>query len=197
MARDSATPAGRGLDGRTALIALVAATVAVFLTLALQPGLVPATASCRHAGARAHQVSLAKVRKAITCLVNHQRSKRDRRRLEPNARLELAADRHTRTMLAKDCLRHRCPGEPGLNKRVRRTGYTDGQEAWRFAENLGYDNTPRQMVRRWLHSNFNRRNMLNPDFRDVGVGVRWGTPNPNLDDSKFATYTLVFGWRRP
>jgi uncharacterized protein YkwD len=98
-------------------------------------------------------------------------------------------------MLAQDCFRHRCPGEPGLNHRVKKSGYTKGWDAFAFAENLGYDNTPRQMVRRWLHSRFNRRNLLDPDFRDIGVGVGWGTPIASLDDSKFETYTIVFGWR--
>ena len=76
-------------------------------------------------------------------------------------------------------------------------GYTEGRRSWRFAENLGYENTPLQMIRRWMDSRFNRRNVLNGDFRDIGVGVGWGVPVEGRDDSKFATYTVVFGWRRP
>ncbi len=53
------------------------------------------------------------------------------------------------------------------------------------------------MIRRWMDSRFNRRNVLNGDFRDIGVGVGWGVPVEGRDDSKFATYTVVFGWRRP
>ena len=181
----------------TALLALAAATAGIFLALAVRPGIAPATAACPHALAHPHQVALPKIRKAITCLINHKRSKRDRHLLKPNDRLELAARRHTRTMLAEDCFRHRCKGEPGLPRRVEETGYTKGRTSWRFAENLGYENTPRQMIGRWMHSRFNRRNLLNRDFRDIGVGVGWGAPVAERDDSLFATYTIVLGWRKP
>ena len=53
------------------------------------------------------------------------------------------------------------------------------------------------MIGRWMHSRFNRRTVLNRDFRDIGVGVGWGAPVADRDDSEFATYTIVFGWRRP
>jgi uncharacterized protein YkwD len=181
----------------TALLAFAAATAAVSAALALGPGIAPATAACRHGLAHPHQVPLFKVRKAITCLINRRRSKRERHLLEPNDRLELAARRHTRTMLAEDCFRHRCEGERGLPRRIKKSGYTDGQRSWGFAEILGYENTPRQMIGRWMHSRFNRRTLLKRDFRDIGVGVGWGAPVADRDDSAFATYTIVFGWRRP
>ena len=196
MAAATPTPAGRKLSPTWALVALATASSVALLGFALQPGIAPAVAACRHAGAHPHEAGLSALRRAITCLVNHRRARRDRRPLERNKRLRLAAQRHNHTMLAQDCFRHRCPDEPGLNRRVKKTGYTRGRDAFGFAENLGYDNTPRQMVRRWLRSRFNRRNLLDPDFRDIGVGVGWGTPIATLDDSKFETYTVVFGWRR-
>lgn len=191
-------PAWRTPRGWTALLALAAAaTTAASAALALGPGIAPATAACPHALAHPHQVALPKIRKAITCLINRKRSKRDRHLLEPNDRLELAARRHTRTMLAVDCFRHRCEGEPGLHRRVKRAGYIKGHRSWEFAEILGYENTPRQMIGRWMHSRFNRRTLLNRDFRDIGVGVDWGAPVADRDDNEFATYTIVFGWRKP
>ena len=191
------TSAWRTPRAWTALLALAAATAGFSAALALGPGIAPATAACAHARAHPHQVALPKIRKAITCLVNRKRSKRERHLLEPNDRLELAARRHTRTMLAKDCFRHRCEGERGLHRRVKKTGYTKGQRSWEFAEILGYENTPRQMIGRWMHSRYNRRTLLKRDFRDIGVGVGWGAPVADRDDSEFATYTIVFGWRRP
>ena len=119
------------------MLALVAATAGVLAALALRPGIAPATAACPNARAHPHEVTLPKIQKAITCLVNAKRSKRDRRLLEPNDRLKLAARRHTQEMLAEDCFQHRCRGEPGLRRRVERTGYTKGQRSWRYAESLG------------------------------------------------------------
>lgn len=181
----------------TSLLALAMVTAGVSLALSLGPGVAPASAACPHARAHPHDVALPKIRKAITCLVNRRREKRDRRVLEPNQRLELAARRHTKAMLAEDCLRHRCPGEPGLNRRVRRSRYPKGQSSWGFAEIIGFENTPSQMIGRWMNTRFNRRTLLNRDFRDLGVGVGWGAPLAGQDDSEFATYTIVFGWRRP
>ncbi len=195
----SARMGGTGTAGR-AWCAAAAALVgmgAAFLVLAIGPGVAPASAACPHAGAHAHEISLPKLRKTVTCLVNRERSKRDRSRLKQNDKLKHAAQDHNDVMLAKECFRHDCPGEPGLGRRVRRSGYTKGQRAWRFAENLGFDKTPRQMVKRWLHSPFNRDNMLDPGFRDLGVGVGWGAPKRGLDDTDLATYTIVFALRRP
>jgi uncharacterized protein YkwD len=181
----------------TSLLTLAVATAMVSLALSARPGIAPATAACHHTRAHPHDVPLYKVRKAITCLINRKRAKRDRHLLDPSRRLRLAARNHTKTMLAQDCFRYRCNGEKSLSRRVKRSGYTRGRRSWGFAENLGYENTPRQMVARWMHSIYNRRNLLNRDFRDIGVGVGWGAPVAGRDDSKFATYTIVFGWRRP
>ena len=180
-----------------AMALLTAATALVSLALILGSGVTAAAATCPHATAHPHQVALPKIREAITCLVNRRRAKHDRHLLDPNERLELAARRHTATMLAQDCFRHKCEGEPGLHRRIKRSGYTKGRPSWGFAEILGYENTPSQMIARWMHSRFNRRKVLDRDFRDLGVGVGWGTPVAGLDDGKFATYTIVFGWRGP
>ena len=193
MARDVTTLAGRPAIG--VAIALIA-SVPVYAALALGPGVSSASARCPHARAHPHQVSLAKIREATLCLVNVERHRRNRDLLASNARLQLAAERHTKRMLATDCLEHKCPGEPGLNRRVRRSGYTKGFDKFHFAEDLGYDNTPSQMMKAWLRSRFNRRNMLNRNFRDIGIGVGWGAAAKGVNDKRFATYTLVFGWRQ-
>jgi uncharacterized protein YkwD len=177
-----------------AMLALAAAAT-LLAALAVRPP--SATASgCPFADAKAHTITLNQVRRSITCLINHKRTGRGRRTLDPNAKLQGAAQKHTKVMLAQDCLQHKCPGEPGFNQRMRNSGYLKGAKAWEYAENLGYENTPHQMLRRFVHNRFNRQNMLNRKFRDVGLGVGWGAPVAGVDDSKFATYTIDFAWRR-
>jgi uncharacterized protein YkwD len=190
MARVTSRPAGRTLSASSALLALAVVTCVAFLALTLGPGVAPA-AACPHARAHPHEVPIAKIRQAITCLVNKERTRRDRRALQGNRRLQLAAKRHNDKMLANDCFRHQCEGEHGL------TGRAKGRKAWEVAEILGYENTPRQMIGRWMNSGINRHRILKADFRDLGVGVGWGVPVAGEDDSRFATYTIVFGWRRP
>ena len=78
--------AGAGdATGDHALLALAVVTAGVSLALSLGPGVAPASAACPHARAHPHDVALPKIRKAITCLVNKKREKRDRHLLEPNA----------------------------------------------------------------------------------------------------------------
>lgn len=49
------------------------------------------------------------------------------------------------------------------------------------------------MIDRWMSSSYDRKNILNNKFVDLGVGVGKGTPNPSKPDSNFVTYTAIFG----
>jgi len=179
-----------------AAFAFAASTAAALLVLAVGPAVAPAGAACPQAGAHPHEIPLPKLRKAVTCLINHERSRRGRVRLSPSGTLQDAAQGHNDVMLDKDCFRHDCPGEPGLGRRLKRSGYIKPHRTTRFAEDLGYESTPRKMVKLWLHSRFNRHNMLRAGFRDIGVGVGWGAPKRGVDDRDFATYTVVFAVSR-
>jgi uncharacterized protein YkwD len=192
MARDSATRVRRV---PALLLAVAALAAAAWLALASSPSLTAAGAACAHRNAGPGEASLGELRRSLTCLINRERHDRDRQRLDRNRKLQRAAQRHTKVMLEQDCFEHRCAGEPGFSRRVRKTGYLREAKEWAIAENLGYESTPREMLLRFIHKRFTRRNMLNPKFRDIGVGVDWGTPDPDRNDSKFATYTVVFGWR--
>jgi uncharacterized protein YkwD len=192
MARASRAPIGRRL-GVGAALAL--STLAASVTLAAAPGTTAALASCPHANAHPHQTSLANLRKAVRCLVNQKRAKHNRLQLKDNRRLDTAAGRHTKVMLRKDCFSHHCPGESGLNKRVKQSGYTKGASSYFFAEDLGFDRTPKRMIERLMSSKYNRHNILGKDFCDMGVGAGWGAPKKSRDDSKYATYTILFAWR--
>jgi uncharacterized protein YkwD len=56
----------------------------------------------------------------------------------------------------------------------------------------GTDATPRQLVVAWMASPGHRRNVLEPTFRDVGIGVAAGTPAAGPDG---VTVTTEFGVR--
>lgn len=180
-----------GVGGAIALLAL-----GLIVALGAAPG-TAAAAGCPHANARPHTTSLSNLRTAMRCLVNKKRAQHNLHKLKDNAKLARAAKKHTGVMLAKDCFKHHCPGEPGLRKRMKRSGYLQGAKAYYFAEDLGFDRTPKRMIGRLMGDPYNRHNILNGDFRDIGVGAGWGAPKKSRDDSKFATYTILFAWRRP
>jgi uncharacterized protein YkwD len=181
--------------GASAVLAVL--TIGTSLALGAFPGTTAALAACPHADARAHKTSLANLRKAMRCLVNNKRDKHGLRSLEDNGRLATAARRHTKVMLRQDCFEHRCKDEPALRKRIKQSGYTKGARAFRFAEDLGFDRTPRRMIKRLMNSGYNRRQILGEDWKDIGVGVGWGSPRRGRNDSNYATYTILFAWRRP
>jgi uncharacterized protein YkwD len=192
MARESRARAGRSAGVGAALAML---TLGVLVMLAAAPGTTAALAGCPHANAHPRQTSLANLREAVRCLVNKKRVKHGRGKLKDNSHLASAARRHTKVMLRKDCFTHHCPGEPGLGKRVKQSGYLKGAKAYYFAEDIGFDRTPKRMVQRLMTSRYNRHNILDRDVCDIGVGAGRGAPKKSRPDSKYATYTLLFAWR--
>lgn len=107
------------------------------------------------------------------------------------------ARRHDKKMVAQRCFAHHCQGEPRIPKRLHRSGYLDGADTWRYAEELGYETTPNQMVDAWLAHDSAAADLLSPKYTDVGIGVKSGAPVPGVDGSKFVTYVLDLAARQP
>ena len=193
MARDEAR---HRLGGLAAIAALVAAIlVATFAMLAGPSVEAASAATCANSEAPAQELERKALRKALTCLINKQRQSRDLVRLHKNRQLKRVAQRHTNTMVKTDCLLHKCPGEAGIEQRIRRTGYLDGARRWAYAENTGCAVTAKAMVGRWMDTDFHRGNVLRRKFRDIGVGV---SDQPVASECKgdHATFTAVFAWRK-
>jgi uncharacterized protein YkwD len=194
MARD--TQAGHRLRTLAAAAALVAATLAACFALLAGPTVEAATAgTCANAEEPAQELERKALRKALTCLINKQRQARDLVKLHKNRQLKHAAQRHTNTMVKTDCLLHECPGEAGIEQRIRRSGYLDGADRWAYAENTGCAVTAKAMVGRWMDSDFHRGNVLRHKFRDIGVGVS-NLPVSSECKADHATFTAVFAWRK-
>ena len=112
-------------------------------------------------------------------------------------RLQKAGQRHTKTMVATDCLAHRCPGEDDLEARLREAGYFDGaavvavrREHRLRAERRG---DGRQMAG---DVKFHRINILDKDFDDIGVGVSTRRVE-GAARRVSCTFAVVFGDRDP
>jgi uncharacterized protein YkwD len=180
--------------------ALIGVLVATLLaTLALTAGAEVATGqtrACANAKAPATELSRKALRRVTTCLINNLRQNRGRQRVSRDLRLQRTAQRHSRVMVKTNCLKHRCPGEPRLQRRIRRSGYPDGARRWSFAQNTGCAQTARAMIRSWRQSKFHRTNMLGPRFRDIGIGVV-GRPARARCPANAATFTALLAWRRP
>jgi uncharacterized protein YkwD len=79
---------------------------------------------------------------------------------------------------------------------VRAASYLNPRVYWTVGENIGWGtaqlSTPQAMVRAWMHSPGHRANILNPSFRDLGVGIVLGDPQ----GGDGVTYTTDFGVKR-
>jgi uncharacterized protein YkwD len=119
---------------------------------------------CPNANRRATAADAAAMRAAVLCLVNRQRTARHLPALRADVRLQRSAQRWTNHMVAAEVFTH------GSNfaGRITAAGYR-----WSAAgENIATGfSTPAAVVTAWMHSADHCRNILAPEFRDLGVGV--------------------------
>jgi uncharacterized protein YkwD len=187
---------------KVAFVAWLALAAAVVLLLAgplseaANAGASPCT---RYGRENPRQLSDRQARAAVRCLLNRKRENHGLRPLGKSRRLKRAAQRHTRHMQDHRCFAHECPGEPSVLSRLKRVNYIhNGLRRWSYGENIAYGGnylgSPRGIVRAWMHSPGHRHNILNPDFREIGIGVADGIPPE--PSSNGATFTTDFGMRK-
>lgn len=140
--------------------------------------------------------TIKEIRKSVRCLINEQRGVHGFGKLARNADLQQASQRHVRAMVETGCIAHRCPDEVDFDTRVEQSGYLDGENSWRYAENTGCGSSAEVMVAGWMDSLYHRTNILDPEFRDIGVGVSQQRVRGRCAKGD-GTFTVVFGRRTP
>jgi len=157
-----------------------------------------AEAIARAAAARchAHKVT-SKVRRftrAVLCMHNFERRAHGLRRLRASRTLHRAALRHARDMVRKHYFDHVSFGGRTVIDRVARAGY--GGRRYSAGENLFYGMPPRptpaRVVAAWMASAVHRHELLNPAWRDLGVGT---IMRPPFGGRGGITVVAVFGAR--
>jgi uncharacterized protein YkwD len=185
----------KALPSRRALALAGLAAAATIALLGAGPGASSAMAAkCAKANATIDEATAAQLKRSVVCLINDKRHDRNKRTLDQNAKLQKAALHHNRTMLQENCWKHKCPGEPRLEKRIRRTGYFDGASRWAFAQNFGCSLTPRGMLNTWMNSAFTRNNILG-SYKDIGAAATKETVPSSPCGGDRVTYTVVFAAR--
>lgn len=105
---------------------------------------------------------------AVIDLVNAERKKVGLGPLKANARLTEAARNHAANMAKQDKLEHELDGKTPSD-RVSAAGYKYAATG----ENIGWNYpTPKDAVVGWMNSPPHKENILNPDYTEIGVGVR-------------------------
>ncbi|MCL5411074.1 MAG: CAP domain-containing protein [Patescibacteria group bacterium] len=126
-------------------------------------------------------------------LLNQERLERGLPKLVLDSDLDNAANLKSRDMVNRDYFEH----------------FAFGSTPWDFIKNSGYKylyagenlamdfNTSEGMVNAWMNSPAHRENILNPEFRDVGVGIIKGEFSDNKGNHNTIMVTNMFGRKKP
>lgn len=149
-------------------------------------------AGCPNENANPNAIGPMKAKAATLCLLNKERRARGLRPLKLNHKLSVAARRHARSMARRNYFSH---GD--FVGRIRAARYFTGARSWTVGENIAWGSwnfaTPASINDGWMRSQKHRDNILNPRFREIGIGVAKGAPVGG--QSLGATYATDFGAR--
>ena len=169
------------------------------LPTALPAGALPdAQGRCQNAGLAPSPADVALVRLAVLCLINRERIGHHEAPLRPDTRLTDAAQSHTESMALGNYFEHDGPRGDTPLSRVRSTGYIySSRLGYEIGENIGWGTlwlgTPKAIVSAWMASAGHRANILDPRFRDTGVGVSPHPPGSLARGARGGVYTQDFG----
>lgn len=166
------------------------------MSLLTAPAVGAASASCGESAAAPRQLSLHEMRTSVLCLLNQIRSHNSLHPLTYNQALRTSASAHSVSMVVHGYFAHEGPGG-SMDNRISRAGYLARAGSFALGEDIGGGGgllgSPKAVVVDWMHSPPHRENILDPHFRDVGVGVARGFPYGG--GGWAATYTVDFGAR--
>ena len=173
---------------------LLAVLVLVAAALAAPAGPARAqAAACPAADIVLGPASPADVEAGVSCLVGAIRAERGLPALEPSAALEALAQRHGVAMVARRYFAHVSPSGGTVDKRARRLGYLAGP-CWILGEDLGWAPpevaSARAVVDAWMESASHRAVILDPRFREIGIGLVDAAP---VAGTAGATFVLELG----
>jgi uncharacterized protein YkwD len=143
-------------------------------------------ARCAGAHRRIAASTASALKAAVVCLINQQRTGRGLPGLQANTDLDHSAQRWTRAMVTH----HEFTHGSDFASRITAAGFHWTQAGENIA--TGYP-TPRAVLAGWMASTDHCRNILDPSFRDIGIGEDDSPVRPFASGP--ATWTQDFGLR--
>ncbi|MGF1429910.1 CAP domain-containing protein, partial [Kitasatospora sp. LaBMicrA B282] len=123
----------------------------------------------------AEQPSTANYAQQVLDLVNVQRSQHGCGPLTANSKLQAAAQGQSDDMAARQFFDHTNPDGAGPQQRIEAAGYQ--WSSW--GENIARGQAdPGSVMDSWMNSQGHRANILNCDFKEMGVGIHLGPGGP-------------------
>jgi uncharacterized protein YkwD len=156
-----------------------------------------AEANCADADVQPTAANLAHVSDVIFCLMNAMRENAGVPDLHQQADLATASVDHSQDMVDNKYFAHDSQDGRDLVARLEQVLYIPKTGNWVVGENLAWGAgalaTPKSLVNAWMNSPPHRENLLSGDFKEVGMGVVFGTPSKDAPDG--VTVTTDFGTR--
>ncbi len=182
---------------RTSLAALAALLLAMLTSMTGATGAIAAKA-CRGSSLLPGRSDVPAAVGATLCVINGVRRAHHLRQLRMNPVLRAIAAGQSHEMLVGGYF-----GDDSLSgltpmQRVESSAYARGSTRLSVGQNIAWaeaaEATPAAIVTAWLESSPHREILLSPAFRDVGVGISLGVPQPAAHSSG-AIYTLDLATR--
>jgi uncharacterized protein YkwD len=157
-----------------------------------------AARQCPQARLAPEAANLNAIREAVLCLVNRERARAGVAPLVVDRQLQAAAQGHSADMVRHDYFEHVSPQGQTPVDRIRSTGYIARAKAgFAVGENIAWGTeslaTPQEIVASWMASAGHRANILDPVYRETGVGMVAGLPASMGEGEPGAMYTQDFG----
>lgn len=169
------------------------------LLLVILAALAPTASSASTHRSDSQRVQTLETRLAFE--INAVRSQRHLRPLVESRALRLAAESHSAEMLDQGFFAHDSPDGTSFGDRLKQFYRMSPTDYWSVGENLAMTgpNEPlaRDLVARWMQSPRHRANLLDPRWRELGIGARFA-PSAQGAFGGLATWvvTLDLGYRR-
>jgi uncharacterized protein YkwD len=175
-------------------LVLAAGVLFVALMPRVEASLVRDAAGCPHSGDVPKLETTLEARGQILCLLNSERADHGLPALRYSPVLELASQRHSEDMAARNFFAHYTPDGVDPQTRMAAAGYPAMEK--HTGENLYWGEEmhapPVSAMKSWMNSPGHRENILRPDFSEVGVGVAYDAPETG-GHGRSALYTTDFG----
>jgi uncharacterized protein YkwD len=133
------------------------------------------------------------VRAATLCLINAQRARHGDQPLTENVRLDRAAVLHSLDMAKRQYFEHVDPDGVAPDARIVQQGYPPILVGENLAWGETVKSTPAVIVSLWMRSPGHRANILEPQYREIGIGMAYRAPERQPVPKQAAIYTTTFG----
>lgn len=157
---------------------LTALLLALTVALVAAPGASGATTLCPDSRIKPLPtlITVERAEASILCLINQARIGAGLPAVRSNPALQGAARAHSTSMRTNGFFAHESADGTPLTDRIASSGYSLGAKSWFVGENIiwGTFSSTRALVAAWMNSPSHQHNILDPRFREVGVGADWG-----------------------